>query len=69
MRAFALTKLGQRLARDGAGDSPEERRVLQYLDEHKTASDDDLEVAGGPRWVVRRLKREGLVMELTQSEY
>lgn len=65
MRIYTLTKLGKEVTRDPLRQGDDEMRVLQYLRENKTASDSELEVAGGEGWVVRRLKNQGLVKELT----
>jgi len=64
MRVFGLTELGKRIVstRDG---SDEEMRVLQFLRENRTGTDDELEVAGGEMYILRQLKDRGLVRELT----
>ncbi len=63
MRLFALTEAGKTAStRDG---SDEESRVLRYLRENKTGTDDELEVVGGERYIMRSLKEHGLVKELT----
>ncbi|KKN45378.1 hypothetical protein LCGC14_0683640 [marine sediment metagenome] len=41
-------------------------RVLNYLRDNKTATDDQLDVVG-ERWVVKRLKKRGLIKELTSA--
>ena len=64
MRVFGLTKLGGRIATTREGDG-EELRVLQFLKENKTGTDDELEVVGGESYVLRKLKERGLVRELT----
>jgi hypothetical protein len=70
MRVFALTRLGRQEASRGSGGTAEERRVLHELEAAGgRLSSDELVVRGGEMWVVRRLKNNGLVMELTQSEY
>ena len=65
MRVYSLTELGKKVTRsmDGSGD---EMRVLNYLRDNKTATDDQLDVVG-ERWVVRGLKKRGLVKELTNA--
>lgn len=65
MRVYGLTDLGRKVTRsmDGSGD---EMRVLNYLRDNKTATDDQLDVVG-ERWVVRGLKRRGLIKELTSA--
>lgn len=63
-RIYSLTKVGKRSYRDSAV-SGSELRVLEYLQENKTASDDQLEIVGGERWVLRSMKSRGLIKELT----
>ena len=63
-KIFALTKLGKRACRESSVDG-DELRVLEYLKENHSASGDQLEIAGGERWVLRRLKKRGLITELT----
>lgn len=64
MRVYSLTKLGRKVTVDRTGGS-EEMKVLQFLRENKTATSDELEVVGGERYVLRRLKSRGLITELT----
>lgn len=64
IRVFALTELGKRIALTKNGDD-EEMRVLQFLKENRTGTDDELSVAGGERYTIRRLKERGLLKELT----
>jgi hypothetical protein len=64
VRVFALTDLGKKVtSRDTEGG--EEMRVLHYIRENETVTDDELELVGG-RWMVRNLKKRGLIKELTQ---
>lgn len=63
-RIYALTKVGKRAYRDGSVDG-DELRVLEYLKANRSASEDQLEIVGGERWVLRRLKSRGLITELT----
>lgn len=65
MRVYALTDLGKKITRNMDGDN-EEMRVLNYLRDNKTATDDQLDVVA-ERWVVRSLKQRGLVKELTNA--
>ncbi len=65
MRVYALTDLGKRITRTMEGNT-EEMRVLNYLRDNKTATDDQLDVVA-ERWVVRSLKRRGLIKELTNA--
>lgn len=67
IRVFALTELGKRIASKGAGDD-EEIRVLQFLSSNKASTSDEVEVAGGERYILRRLKERGLVKELTTED-
>ena len=64
MRVFSLTELGKRIASTRDGDD-EELRVLQFLKSNKTATDSELEVAGGERYTIRQLVSRGLIKELT----
>ena len=63
MRVYGLTKVGRRITRDLNGSS-DEIRILNYLRDNKTATDDQLDVVG-ERWVVNSLKGRGLIKELT----
>lgn len=67
MRVYGLTELGRKVTRNWDGTDSNEMRVLNYLRDNKTATDDQLSVAGG-RWVVRTLKRRGLIKELTSGD-
>jgi hypothetical protein len=64
MRVYALTKLGRKVASTHDGSS-EELKVLQFLRDNKTATDDEIEINCGGRWTLRRLRERGLVVELT----
>ncbi len=66
MRVYALTMLGKRVATQRDDDN-EEMHVLHYLRQNKTAEDDELETIGGSRFMVERLKKHGLVQELTNG--
>lgn len=63
-RVYGLTDIGKKVTKTMEGDS-DEMRVLNYLRDNKTATDDQLSVVAD-RWVVRSLKRRGLLKELTQ---
>ena len=63
MRLYALTELGRKIASTKYDDS-DEFRILAYLRDHKTGTDEELGVIGG-RHTVRRLKQRGLIRELT----
>lgn len=63
-RVYALTMLGKRVTADGTYGGSEEGKILDYLRDNKTATDDQLDVVG-ERWLVRRLKQRGLIKELT----
>jgi hypothetical protein len=65
VRVYALTDLGKKVTRTLDGTNSEEMRILNYLRDYKTATDDELDKVG-ERWVVRRLKSRGLIKELTQ---
>lgn len=64
IQIFSLTKLGRDATRNSSNGS-DELRVLNFLRDNKTATDSELEVAGGERWLLRRLKSQGLIKELT----
>ena len=65
MKVYALTKLGLKVAKakDGTSSS-EEMRVLGYVRDSKTATEDELGVVADT-FTVRRLKKQGLLQELT----
>ncbi|KKL82221.1 hypothetical protein LCGC14_1986960 [marine sediment metagenome] len=65
MRVYALTELGKKVTYRESGTSSDEMQVLNYLRDNRTATDDQLDVVG-ERWLVKRLKKRGLVKELTQ---
>jgi len=65
VRIYALTDLGKKVTRNFDGANSDEMRILNYLRDYKTATDDELDKVG-ERWVVRRLKSRGLIKELTQ---
>lgn len=66
MRVYALTDVGKKVARNQDGTDADEMRVLNYLRDNKTATDDQLDIAG-ERWVISGLKRRGLIKELTNA--
>ena len=64
-RVYALTKLGKRVYRDSSLDG-DEMRIINFLMENKSASSEQLEVVGGEGWLLRSMKRRGLIKELTE---
>ena len=64
MKVFALTDLGKKIVKNRESSSDGEMKVLQFIRENRTATDSELEVVGG-NYLVRGLKRKGLVKELT----
>lgn len=66
-KIYEITKAGKRVLKDSSL-SEDGLRILQYLKDNKSASSDQLEVAGGERWLVRSLKRKHLIKELTGGE-
>ena len=66
MRLYTRTKLGVRVVSDRSGSS-DELRVLDYLVENHTATEDQLEVAGADRYSLKEMERRGLIKELTTS--
>jgi len=65
MKVYGITKLGRRVASDSTSSGGEEMRTLDYLRNNRTATEDELEVVGGERWLMNRLVRQGLAKELT----
>jgi len=53
MKIYALTDLGKKVVRNSSA-SAEDMRILEYVWNNKTATDDQLEVVG-ERWRVRQL--------------
>ena len=53
MKIFSLTDLGKKVVRNGSADA-EDMKILEYLWNNKTATDDELETVG-ERWRVRQL--------------
>ena len=39
-------------------------KVLNFLRENKTSTEDELECVGSERWILRRLEERGLIQEL-----
>jgi hypothetical protein len=64
MRVYALTKLGKKMV-DTKSEQTDEFRVLSHIRNNRTATDTELEVIGGERFVMRKLVERGLVKELT----
>lgn len=64
-KVYALTKLGKRVYRDSSLDG-DEMRIINFLMENKSASSEQLEVVGGEGWLLRSMKRRGLIKELTE---
>ena len=65
-RIYALTKLGKRAYKESSVDG-DELKVLEYLKENHSASDDQLSIVGGERYILRGMKNRGLITELTTS--
>ena len=63
MKVYSLTKLGRKVASTKVGQD-EEFKVLNYIQQNRTATEDELDVVGG-RYLVKKLVGEGLVKELT----
>ena len=64
MRVYSLTKLGRKVSSSHEGNT-DELRVIHYLKDNKTATDDEVEINCGGKWALRKLKERGLVTELT----
>ena len=64
MHLYARTELGKRIVSDRSGSS-DELRVLDYLAENRTGTDDQLEVVGGDRFMIKDMMGRGLIRELT----
>lgn len=63
-KVYVLTKAGRRVYRDQSLDG-DEMRVIEYLKDSKSGSDDQLEVVGGSRWLLRSMVGSKLIKELT----
>jgi hypothetical protein len=62
VKVYGITELGKKVLR--SGNSPaEEERVLQYVKDYRTASDDALDVVAD-RWIVTKLVGGKLLKEL-----
>ena len=64
MKVYKLTKVGKKVVKNMSGDS-EEMRILNYLRDYGTATDDQLEVVG-ETWLVKRLERDKIIEQLTE---
>ena len=53
MHVYKLTKLGKKVVRNGGAD-PEDMKILEYLWNNGTATDDQLEVVA-ETWRVKKL--------------
>lgn len=65
MRVYKLSKVGKKVVKNCEG-SAEDMRILNYLKDYGTATEDQLEVVG-EIWRVRTLTRNGLLEELTNG--
>jgi len=63
VEVYALTELGRKVARDKQGDG-DEMRVLHFIRDHKTATNEELGIVADS-YVVKHLVREGLAKKLT----
>ena len=64
MKLYCRTVLGKRATSDRSGES-DELRILDYLADNRTATDDQMEVAGGDRFIIKDMIDKGLLKELT----
>ena len=62
-KVYTLTKKGKRVCKDGSLNGTE-GKILGYIRENKSASEDQLEIAGGEGWLLRSLKRHGYIKEV-----
>jgi len=65
MKVYSLTGLGKKLCRTHGDDGTDEMRILHYVHDNKTATDDEIEIRCGGRWALRGLVKRGLIKELT----
>jgi len=63
MRVYSLTELGKQVAKNKWEDS-DEFRVLDYLRRNKSGTETEMDVIT-ERYTLNKLKREGLIRELT----
>ena len=63
-KIYALTKAGRKVCRDQSLDG-DEMKIIEYLKDNKSASDDQLEIIGGSRWLLRSMEGNHLIKELT----
>lgn len=65
MKVYCLSKKGKIFTKGehGGGD---EMKILDYLRENKTATEDELPVVGD-EYLVRRLVRQGLIDDFTKE--
>jgi hypothetical protein len=61
---YVLTKAGKRAYKDNSL-SEDEMRAVEYLKGCRSASSDKLEEIGIEGWLLRSMKRHGLIKELT----
>jgi len=66
MKIYGLTALGKKAAKRGEGP-PDEVRILEYMRGNRdSATDSELDVVSGESgYLVRRLKSQRLIEELT----
>jgi len=64
MRVYGLTDLGKRIAKTKTGDTSE-YRILQFLRENRTGTDDELDIVGGDRYTLKKMEERNLIKELT----
>ena len=57
---YTLTKMGKKIYKNPCL-SDEEMRIINFLKDNKIASEDQLEVAGGERWIIKSLERHGYI--------
>ena len=65
MKVYSLTKLGHKVCMTHGDNGTDEMRILHYVHDNKTATDDEIEIKCGGRWALRGLVKRGLIRELT----
>jgi len=64
MKVFILTDVGKKVVKNRTGDT-DTLRILDFLYENHTASEEDLAIAG-EKWRIRSLRRHGLIRQVNE---
>jgi len=70
VKSYGLTELGRRQLKrsDGGGANAEEVQLLQFIKSRHIATEDEIEAYGGDRFLARRLKSEGYIVQLSSGD-